>query len=101
MRLRLEARAAPSRLAGWLSPVVAIAATLAVGFVLFAALGRSPLVAFEVFFVQPVATKYGVAELLLKAGMGAVVYVLAALIFDAAGARSALQQFASRRARSV
>ena len=43
----------------------------------------------------------GLPELLLKAGMGAVVYVLAALIFDAAGARSALQQFASRRARSV
>ncbi|MEY4783075.1 MAG: hypothetical protein RIR41_1010, partial [Pseudomonadota bacterium] len=43
----------------------------------------------------------GLPELLLKAGMGAVVYVLAALIFDAAGARSALQQFTSRRARSV
>jgi O-antigen/teichoic acid export membrane protein len=43
----------------------------------------------------------GLSELLLKAGTGAVVYVLAALIFDAAGARSALQQFSTRRARSV
>jgi O-antigen/teichoic acid export membrane protein len=43
----------------------------------------------------------GLSELLLKAGAGAVVYVLAALIFDAAGARSALQQFSARRARSV
>jgi O-antigen/teichoic acid export membrane protein len=43
----------------------------------------------------------GMPELLLKASVGAVVYVMAALVFDAAGARAALQQFASRRARRV
>jgi len=43
----------------------------------------------------------GLSELLLKASVGATVYVMAALIFDAAGARAALQQFASRRARRV
>jgi O-antigen/teichoic acid export membrane protein len=43
----------------------------------------------------------GLPELLMKAGAGAVAYAIAAIIFDAAGARSALQQFASRRARSV
>lgn len=43
----------------------------------------------------------GLPELLLKSATGAVVYVFAVLIFDAAGARSALQQFAARRARSV
>lgn len=43
----------------------------------------------------------GLPELLLKAGVGAFAYALAALIFDAAGARSALQQFLNRRARSV
>ena len=43
----------------------------------------------------------GFIELLLKAGAGAVTYVMAALAFDAAGVRSALQQFASRHARRV
>ncbi len=43
----------------------------------------------------------GLPELLLKGSIGAVAYVLSALIFDAAGARSALQQFINRRARSV
>jgi len=65
---RLEARPAPSRLAGWLSPLIAAGATLVVGFVLFSALGKDPWQAFHVFFVKPVASTYGVAELLLKAG---------------------------------
>jgi O-antigen/teichoic acid export membrane protein len=43
----------------------------------------------------------GLTELVLKASVGAAIYVMAALIFDAAGARAALQQFASRRARRV
>ena len=43
----------------------------------------------------------GFLELFLKAGVGAATYVMAALVFDAAGARSALQQFSSRRARRV
>lgn len=43
----------------------------------------------------------GVAELSLKACTGAVVYVLAALAFNAAGARAAAQQFIFRRAHRV
>lgn len=43
----------------------------------------------------------GMTELLVKASIGATVYVMAALVFDAAGARAALQQFVSRRARRV
>ena len=68
MGIRLEARPEPSRVAGWLSPLIAAAATLVVGFALFSALGKSPWQAFHVFFVKPVETLYGVAELLLKAG---------------------------------
>jgi general nucleoside transport system permease protein len=68
IRLRLEGRPEPSRLAGWLSPLLAAAATLVVGFALFSALGREPWHAFHVFFVKPVSTLYGVGELLLKAG---------------------------------
>ena len=43
----------------------------------------------------------GMPELLLKASVGATIYVMTALVFDAAGARAALQQFAARRARRV
>jgi O-antigen/teichoic acid export membrane protein len=43
----------------------------------------------------------GLAELILKAATGAGAYVIAALAFDAAGARSALQGFLSRRARQA
>lgn len=43
----------------------------------------------------------GLSELLLKASVGAAVYVTAVLISDAAGAHAALQQFASRRTRRV
>ncbi len=67
MRLKLEARAEPSRLMGWLAPLFAAALTIVVGFVLFSALGRNPLQAFYTFFVHPVRDLNGVAELLLKA----------------------------------
>ncbi len=68
MRLRLEARPEPSRAAAWLSPLIAVVATLFVGFALFTALGKDPWQGFYVFFVKPVESRYGVGELLLKAG---------------------------------
>ena len=67
MRLLLEARPQPSRIAAWSAPLLATAATLCVGFFVFEAFGKDPLAAFHAFFIQPVATRYGVAELLLKA----------------------------------
>jgi general nucleoside transport system permease protein len=67
MKLRLEARPEPSRLALWIAPLLATAATLCVGFIVFTALGRNPVAAFDAFFIAPVATRYGIAELLLKA----------------------------------
>ena len=67
MRIRFETRPEPSRLMGWASPLLAVAATLVVGFVLFSGLGKNPLEAFYVFFVKPVENRYGVGELLLKA----------------------------------
>ena len=65
--VRLEARPEPSRLAGWLSPLVATAAVLVIGFVLFSAMGKDPWQALYVFFIEPVDTLYDVGELLLKA----------------------------------
>ncbi|MGE5666724.1 MAG: ABC transporter permease [Betaproteobacteria bacterium] len=67
MRITLEARLEPSRAAVLLSPLLAALATLVVGFVVFEAFGKDPVAAFRAFFFQPVATRYGIAELLLKA----------------------------------
>ena len=67
MRLKLEPRPQPSRMMAWLSPSVAAAATLLAGFTLFSLLGKDALQAFEVFFVKPIETRYGLGELLLKA----------------------------------
>ena len=68
MSIRLEARPEPSRLAAYASPLVAAVATVIVGGALFAALGIDPREALYVFFVKPVASRYGIGELLLKAG---------------------------------
>lgn len=67
MRIALEARPEASRAAILLAPVLATLATLVAGFVVFEALGKDPIAAFHAFFIQPVATRYGVGELLLKA----------------------------------
>ena len=67
MRIALVPRPEPSRLAGALSPLVAVVATLLIGFALFTALGKDPWQAFHVFFVKPVDSRYGVGELLQKA----------------------------------
>ena len=67
MRIALVPRPEPSRLAGALSPLVAVVATLVIGFALFTALGKDPWQAFHVFFVKPVDSRYGVGELLQKA----------------------------------
>src|SRR2546422_1655784 len=67
MRLKLEARAEPSRLMGYLSPLFAAMLTVIAGFILFSALGKNPLQAFYTFFIYPVHDLNGFAELLLKA----------------------------------
>jgi simple sugar transport system permease protein len=67
MRIRLEARPEPSRMAAWCSPLLAATATLAIGFVLFFALGKNPGQAFHAFFIKPIDSTYGLSELLLKA----------------------------------
>jgi len=66
MGLRLEARPAPSPLMSWLSPVIALAATAAFGFVLFTLLDKDPIAGLRVFFVTPLETTRGWAEVGLK-----------------------------------
>ncbi len=65
--IRLEARSAPSRLWSVLSPVVALAITVAVAALLFAALGKDPVRGLEIFLLKPWSGLRALTELGLKA----------------------------------
>ena len=64
--LKLEARANPSTLMSWLSPVFALLLTVACGIVMFIALGKNPLDGLAVFFWQPISNLQGWAEVGVK-----------------------------------
>jgi simple sugar transport system permease protein len=51
----------------YLSPLIAVLASLVAGGLLFALLGRDPLLALYTLFIRPVSTLYGLCELGLKA----------------------------------
>jgi ABC-type uncharacterized transport system permease subunit len=53
----LEPRARPSKVMRWTAPLIAIAATLVVGSLLFWALGKPVVESFHVFFIQPLETQ--------------------------------------------
>jgi simple sugar transport system permease protein len=65
--LRLEARAAPSRLFAWASPLISLVITIVVAAVLFAALGKDPAQSLAVFLVEPFNGLRALTELGLKA----------------------------------
>lgn len=65
--IRLQPRAMPSKLMGYLAPVIALCLTLLSGLVLFALLGVPIGEAFHAFFIEPVSTLYGLSELGVKA----------------------------------
>ena len=65
--LELEARAEPSRLMSWLSPLLAVVLMLGGGLLVFSALGKDPIEGFRVFFLNPLKDVYSLSELLLKA----------------------------------
>ncbi len=65
--LRLEARATPSQLMAFASPVLALVITVVVAAGLFAALGKDPVRGLSIFLLEPWANARGVSELLLKA----------------------------------
>ena len=60
--LELEARAEPSRLMAWASPLLAVALMLVGGLAVFAALGKDPVEGFRVFFLNPVKDLYALSE---------------------------------------
>ena len=64
---RLEPRREIARGVIWVTPVIAVALTVATGFVLFTLMGYDPFAALYHFFVSPVLSTYGLAELAVKA----------------------------------
>jgi ABC-type uncharacterized transport system permease subunit len=65
--LHFEARAEPSKMMMWLSPVVAVVLTMAFGMLLFALLGKDPLRGLQVFLLEPMRDWRALSELGLKA----------------------------------
>lgn len=63
----LENRPEPSRMMRWVAPPLAILCTLLAAALIFAMLGKPPLQAFYVFFIEPLETSNGWSELALKA----------------------------------
>jgi ABC-type uncharacterized transport system permease subunit len=67
MQLVLERRPERSTAAAIASPLIAIALTLATMTILFAALGKNPITALSVYFVEPLTDSYSLIELAVKA----------------------------------
>src|SRR5262245_6697663 len=65
--LRLEPRLQPSRAMFYLAPFIAVGLALAAGMALFGALGKSPLEAMRLIFLEPLSSLRGIAEILVKA----------------------------------
>lgn len=64
--IELVARREASRLVLWLTPVLAVALTVAAGLGLFALLGKDPLETVRLIFVAPLLDPYSRTELLVK-----------------------------------
>ncbi len=65
--LRLEPRPQSSALWTYASPVLAIAITVALGVLIFMALDKDPVRALQIFFWEPLKSKYAIGELMVKA----------------------------------
>jgi general nucleoside transport system permease protein len=67
MQLVLEKRAERSTAIALASPLIAIALTLVTMSVLFALIGKNPLSALAVYFIQPLTDSYSLQEIAVKA----------------------------------
>jgi simple sugar transport system permease protein len=65
--LRLEPRPQSSTLWTYASPVLAILITVALGVLIFMALDKDPLRALQMFFWEPLKSKYAMGEIMIKA----------------------------------
>ncbi|MCY3670710.1 MAG: ABC transporter permease, partial [Alphaproteobacteria bacterium] len=83
MRIELRQRSEDSRVMVWLSPLLALALTLAFGSILFAALGYDPLRALYVYFIKPLTEAWSLEEIVVKATPLALIGVGLAVVFRA------------------
>src|SRR5258707_9722359 len=67
MQLVLEKRAERSNTIALISPVIAIALTIVTMSILFAVLGKNPISALRVYFIDPLTDSYSLQELVVKA----------------------------------
>ncbi len=81
--ITLQRRADPSRLMGYLAPLLALGITLLAGLLLFAILGVPIGAAFYAFFIEPVSSLYGWAELGVKAAPLIIIGVALSIGFRA------------------
>jgi len=65
--LRLDPRQMPSTMMKLVSPLIAAMLMLGTGFLLFMLLGKDPVQALYLFFIDPLSNRYGIGEWLLKA----------------------------------
>ncbi len=64
---RIEPRKEPSRAMAYATPFLALLLTILAGFVLFALLGKDPLKATWIIFIEPLTTLYSISEMMVKA----------------------------------
>ena len=65
--IRFEARDQPSTFWTYASPLLALGVTVAMGILLFVALGKDPVRGLQVFFWEPIRSPYALGELMVKA----------------------------------
>lgn len=67
MKILLEKRAQQSKLMAYASPVIAIALTMVLGGIVFAAAGYDPLTALYYYFIDPITSFWSIEEVVVKA----------------------------------
>lgn len=67
MRIELEKRPERSAVMAWASPLIAVMATVVTGGLIFAAIGKPPLQALWIFFLEPFSSLWSIEELVVKA----------------------------------
>ena len=67
MQIRMELRPNPSRLMVYFSPIIAVLLTILAAMILFKFLNVDPIQAIKTFFIEPVTSLEGLAELFVKA----------------------------------
>ena len=65
--LKLESRLQPSRSWSYGSPILALIVTVAIGVIMFLALGKNPVDGLRMFFWEPIGSAYAWGEITVKA----------------------------------